>query len=524
MNDKSAAAVQIQALKQRLETAMKSRSTLEDDYKTNSEMLITFISKLSQACKGVNFELDNRLAKFRVLITKSGPIPEIQQEINIISKILEQHSLTNDHQIREMHEQFLSAGKTLQKHSGLPQQLRRELRTLLKDTEESKDTLSQYLSPFNQLLAFYNTTLKAKNGLITDGPLLNPNKPSQIDLSVLRQFSNLLNQLELSNKYHKKLALIKKSLSDNITNEKLLQSFLDTLHVLISDFNEEKQISKSFLFTLSKTLSTVQTTVKTTLTNCQDSQQKHSDLNNQLQNQIAEMTGIVESATLLSKIKIDINEKIHFIASTLKQKTNFEDDQSNVLKTQLNDMTKKVSALQIQSQSFEKRLQEQQIKSMLDALTKLNNRAAYDEHFAKEMVRYHHKKFKLALVIIDLDDFKRINDTYGHTAGDKTLQVIAKTLKTQLPKEAFISRYGGEEFVIIFSGINKKDLINKLNVLREYIARLPFKFKNTKVSITTSIGVSHIKPDDNVHTAFERADTALYQAKEQGKNKVVYLL
>ncbi len=523
MNDKSAAAGQIHALKQKLETVVKSCSTLKDEHKHNSDMLIAFICKLSQVCKGVNFELDNRLANFRALITKSEPISEIKNQISLISKILEQHSLTNDHQIREMHEQFLSAGKTLQKHNGLPEQLRRELRSLLKDSEDSKDALSQYLSPFNQLISFYDATLKSKSGLITDESLPSKNKSTQVNLIVLKEFARLLNQLELSNKYNKKLALIKKSLSNKISHEKLLQSFLDTLNLLIENFNEEKLISKSFLFTLSKTLSTVQTTVKTTLTSCQDSHKKHSHLNSQLQNQIIEMTNVVDDATSLSEIKIDINEKLRHIANTLGQKTKFEHKQNEELKTHLNDMTNKVSTLQIQSQSFEKRLQEQQIKSMLDALTKLNNRAAYDEYFAKEMVRYHHKPFELALVIMDLDDFKRINDTYGHTAGDKTLQVIAKTLKTQLPKEAFISRYGGEEFVIIFSGISQKELLNELNVLREYIARLPFKFKNTKVSITTSIGVSHIKPSDNVHIAFERADTALYQAKEQGKNQVVYI-
>jgi diguanylate cyclase (GGDEF)-like protein len=124
---------------------------------------------------------------------------------------------------------------------------------------------------------------------------------------------------------------------------------------------------------------------------------------------------------------------------------------------------------------------------------------------------------------MDLDNFKRINDTYGHTAGDKTLQVISSTLKKYVGNEAFIARYGGEEFVLIFSSINKKDLVDKLNKLRLQVAKLPFKFKNNKVTITISIGASHIKKNDNVHMAFERADGALYQAKEKGKNTVVYI-
>jgi len=178
--------------------------------------------------------------------------------------------------------------------------------------------------------------------------------------------------------------------------------------------------------------------------------------------------------------------------------------------------------LEKQSQTFEKRLLEQQQKSMLDALTKLNNRASFDEHVAKQMVRFHHKSFELAIAVVDLDDFKRINDTYGHTAGDKTLQVIASTLTKSLDDNVFIARYGGEEFVLVFDNCSYGDVMVALESLRANIAKLPFKFKNNKVTMTTSIGVTHIKQGDNIHQAFERADQALYQAKHKGKNQVIY--
>ena len=97
------------------------------------------------------------------------------------------------------------------------------------------------------------------------------------------------------------------------------------------------------------------------------------------------------------------------------------------------------------------------------------------------------------------------------------------TLTKKALPEAFIARYGGEEFVLVYCELAQDKLIQHLNDLRKHIARLPFKFKNNKVSITTSIGVTHIKAQDNIHSAFERADKALYQAKDQGKNRVVYL-
>jgi len=533
MNDKSIATSQLNALKKKLDTAIKSRTTLEDDFKNQSTMLIQFIGKLSQVCKGIDLELDNRLAKLRVLLSKSAPLCDIEGQIKLISKLLEQHSSSNDKNIRDIHEQFIISGKALQKSKGLPAKLRRDLRSLLSESAESKDALVQYIEPLIQLLSFYDKLLQTSKVSIemddsTDkanqaSPQDNDENNNVVDQKVIKEFSDLLSSLISTDTHSKQLAKIKSSLTNEISNDKLLHSFLDTFNLLIDEFKQERNTAKTFLSTLSKTLTTVQTAVKNTLSTTEESKKKNNQLNLQLQQQITDMTGTVEIATSLSEIKIDINEKLQNIAGTLEEKSNFEQAQNKKLAKQLKDMESKVSKLETQSNSFEKRLQEQQIKSMQDALTKLHNRAAYDEHFAKEMVRYHHKKFDLAIVVIDLDDFKRINDTYGHTAGDKTLQVIAKTLKKQLPSDAFIGRYGGEEFVILFSGLNQSDLVRELNALRKYIARLPFKFKNTKVSITTSIGVSHVKPQDNVHIAFERADTALYQAKEKGKNKVVYL-
>ena len=301
-----------------------------------------------------------------------------------------------------------------------------------------------------------------------------------------------------------------------------MDSFLETFNVIIEDFQDERKTAENFLSTLSETLLTVKEAVKSTLSSTQNGQDQQNLLNAQLNKQIVEMTSTVSKATSLDDIKVGINQKLQLIAGTLEEKTTLEHQSQQTLEAQLNAMTQKVFLLEKQSLSFEKRLHEQQLKSMQDALTKLGNRAAFDEYFAKEMVRFHHNPFDLALVVLDLDDFKRINDTYGHTAGDKTLQVIANTLQNKLDDNVFIGRYGGEEFVLIYSGIKKEQLISELNALKNHISRLPFKFKNNKVSITMSIGASHITTDDNIHVAFERADQALYKAKEQGKNQVVY--
>jgi len=521
----------ITELKRKLESAISSRSALEEGSNHQTALLTQFISKLSLIAKGADVVLDNKLATLRSMLLKSASIVDIEALISDISALLKKHSAKNEQNIRKMHDDFQSAGVALQKVNGIPNDLRRQLRTLLQESSDTKDSLSQYVPALSQLISFYQAALKSKSDIPAGGLLGSQIQPSQpvedVHFSknhdeVIKRFTKFLKKLTVSAKYRKKVSKIQAELNQEMPDEELFDSFLAVFDVISDDLKQERNTAKIFLSTLSDTLSTVQSAVTSTISSNDACKKKHQELNEQLQQQIGDMAVDLDQANNLADIKGDISEKLQRIASTLESKTDFEYQQQQLLENQLIEMKSKVDKLEEQSKSFEKRIQAQQAKSMQDALTKLANRAAFDDFFAKEIVRYHHKKFDLSIAVIDLDDFKRINDTYGHTAGDKTLQVIANTLKKSVENEAFCGRYGGEEFVLVFSTLNKAQVMKKLNAIRLKVARLPFKFKNTKVSLTLSIGVSHIISEDNVHSAFERADAALYQAKEKGKNTIIY--
>ncbi|NQZ20511.1 MAG: GGDEF domain-containing protein [Colwellia sp.] len=531
MSNNSVADKEIILLKKKLDLAISSRADLETDLKSQSSLLIKFIEKLSLVCKGMDITLDNKLANLRALLKKSAPLADIQIQIESTALLLQKQSLKNELNINKLHDRFHIAGLALQKTNGLPADLRRKLRALITESKDPQDAIVQYVPLLSTLLEFYDSALsvKAKEAMPAGG-LLNslPQSTEQYkvqsaDSEYIERFEAILTSIVVSDKHRKDISIIKSQLDDDMSNNTLLNSFLKVFDVIIEDLEDERNTAKVFLSTLSDTLTTVQSAVKSTVSSCNKSKSQHDLLNEQLQKQIVDMAAGLDKATSLADIKVDINEKLQLIAGTLEKKTTFEHRQQQVLESQLSAMSNKVNLLEKQSRSFEKRIKEQQARSLQDALTKLNNRAAFDEYFAREIVRFHNSKFELAIVVMDLDDFKRINDTYGHTAGDKTLQVISSTLKKHVANDAFIARYGGEEFVLVFSGISPKALEKKLNILRLQVAKLPFKFKNNKVTITLSIGASHVQQNDNVHMAFERADGALYQAKEKGKNTVVYL-
>ena len=543
MGENTVADKTISHLKLKLDTAISARSELEEEFSAQSALLTSFIGKLSQACKGIDKLLDNKLANLRSSLKKSTSFADLEKEVRTISVLLQQHSVQNDKNIKKMNEQLQTSGASLQKVKKLPAVDQKQLKKLISNIQDSKDSLIQYVPLMSEFIVFYEAALKVndlppKGGLLSANNAISVDKINKVDVAddkralnpveqtaskeLLERFSSILNTLVMSEKHKVDINKIKSSLNDKISNHVLMTKCLNVFDLIIEDLKEERSTAKIFLSTLSETLATVQASVSSTIKSTSESNVKHDKINKELHEKINEMSQGINGANSLTDMKVDVNEKLLKIAKTLEKKTKLEEEQRQALQNKLNTMSAQVKQLELQSQNFEKRMQEQQAKSLQDALTKLGNRAAFDEYFAKEIVRFHHKKFDLAITVIDLDDFKRINDTYGHTAGDKTLQVIANTLKKVIGNDAFIGRYGGEEFVIVFSGIDKITVMNRLNILRKKVASLPFTFKNNRVSITLSIGVSLVQKNDNVHSSFERADTALYQAKKDGKNRVIY--
>ncbi|MDN5400654.1 MAG: GGDEF domain-containing protein, partial [Pseudomonas sp.] len=148
------------------------------------------------------------------------------------------------------------------------------------------------------------------------------------------------------------------------------------------------------------------------------------------------------------------------------------------------------------------------------------NRAAWSERLDYEVNAWHQRGNSLSLAMLDLDHFKRINDGYGHLAGDKVLKIIANVLSKRLRPTDFIARFGGEEFVLLMPDSALADALAVGEVLREAIAACPFHFKGEPVTITVSMGVAQFQPGERSDLALKRADEALYRAKAAGRNQV----
>ncbi len=165
---------------------------------------------------------------------------------------------------------------------------------------------------------------------------------------------------------------------------------------------------------------------------------------------------------------------------------------------------------------------EQQTKT--DTLTSLFNRRAFDEHLLAEICLAKHKQQPLSLVIIDIDHFKKVNDTFGHLVGDEILTKTAELIiKAFFRKSDFVARYGGEEFAVIQSQTNIAAAKKSAEELRSRMTRATIPTESGEVPITISAGITDFQGDESHSEFVARADKALYQAKESGRNQVIAL-
>ena len=160
-----------------------------------------------------------------------------------------------------------------------------------------------------------------------------------------------------------------------------------------------------------------------------------------------------------------------------------------------------------------------------DYLTNTYNRRYFNLYMENLWKRGDQSK-SISLLMIDVDYFKDYNDTYGHLEGDNVLMKLTSCFDEHIRKDDVLSRYGGEEFVIILQDVNQEETVIKGEILKNAVYDLELTHETSKYKrITVSIGIFNFSLDTgiSIHDAIEQADTALYEAKNSGKNKVVAL-
>jgi diguanylate cyclase len=238
--------------------------------------------------------------------------------------------------------------------------------------------------------------------------------------------------------------------------------------------------------------------------------------------QFVQMRSVSTETDDLDQLKSFIGERLDHLQDHLRQQDNASDTQQRRLEERLGQLSQQVAQLSSETITLRSRLDVTTEEALRDPLTGAFNRLAYDRRAALEVARWRSDGGNLSMIVCDIDHFKRINDTFGHAAGDKVLKEVVRLLQEQLRSSDFVARYGGEEFVVLLNGAAEEAALQIAEKLRRTIKSAPFRSRGERVPVTISCGVGTFSGEDTLELVFERADAALYAAKAQGRDRCIH--
>lgn len=242
------------------------------------------------------------------------------------------------------------------------------------------------------------------------------------------------------------------------------------------------------------------------------------NLNDSVISQVREISAEVSGARELGALQSLVSARLDKVSRQMSEFRAREDARQQEQAGRTAHMHARIADLERESQELYRKLDREKHGARLDPLTRLANRKSFDERFAEEIARRMHDDMSVAMLLWDIDDFKAINDSYGHRAGDRVLQTVANSFVSGLRAEDFVARIGGEEFVVLLTGLGPEVAFKIANELRSSVESLRFHFRGIPVRVTVSCGITELRSGEAPGSAFDRADAALYRAKREGKN------
>ncbi len=441
----------------------------------------------------------------------------------------------NSHALNNELEKFTSFVVQI-KHSP-PQNLSVETELLLnfllqRYTTEKQQNALNLLKKKTQTVKFKNPTqlfIALIEAIEPDDDTTEPNSiANHIDIEIVsKQLLLLLESIEIPSIFDQQAQTAKQLLSSPSQNTMAFETILDKsfeLLLKIKQHNQsEQQDIDKFLSHITEQLAAMDISVMGASTAAQKSADNRTKLDQSVSEQMGELRLSSTNATKLEPLKDIINSRLASITKEIQEHSQKEVIQRQKAQQQLDELVNKIQGMESESSDLKSKLKIANNQALRDALTGLPNRNAYNERLGTELARWKRDHSPLSLIVWDIDHFKNINDSYGHSAGDKVLLLIAKQLSDHSRATDFISRFGGEEFIMLLPNTDTSSALILANKLRQTIETTSFNADGTSVSITISCGITEFVPEDTDETAFERADQALYQAKEQGRNRCCIL-
>lgn len=419
------------------------------------------------------------------------------------------------------------SGLHLKQWSGYSKQLKAWAELLADITLEQPSNINkegQEVGFFSRLFQ-RNSNLEATSQPIEQNSVApeQATRPSygQIEQEISVMLSRLLQQLVIPSRFHQRLDYLRQKLTNKLNWYELVPLLEQVSNLIIDALGDGQEEFEQFLQGLDQRLETIQNLVDNASQGQLDRQEIRAAFEGMLEGQVDEIRSVVNSKNDLGELGHSISQHLSLIIQAMQTYRTEENNREAELTQQLTEMQAKLNEMEQLAEKAQHAIEEQRKKAMHDALTGLPNRESYQQRIEQETHRIERYGGSLSLMMCDIDLFKRINDNYGHLAGDKVLKIIARSLQSNLRDSDFIARFGGEEFVVLMPETSAEEAKFVADKLRKKIEESPFNFKKEPVQITISFGISEFSQGESLEEVFQRADKALYKAKENGRNQVM---
>ena len=339
--------------------------------------------------------------------------------------------------------------------------------------------------------------------------------------NAVKSLISLLEKMTLPGDLQVEANLIKRKLSQHVDENVFIGSLEQTVGItadVLDRVKKEKKEIEDFLNQLTGRLNELDKDIRETARIRELTHLHGKEMTDVMKTEMSTIENGINNINNLDELKTSIQSRVINLRNHVDNFLIKENEKDKQAASIIEQLKKQVKVMEDEAEELKEQIEKERQQTLHDVLTEIPNRLAYDERINLELANFRRKQDPFTLVVWDIDLFKKVNDIYGHAAGDQVLKLVASILNKNMRETDFIARYGGEEFVSILPETDVKGAQLITDKLREIIASSNFHFRDEAVNVTVSSGFAEVKNNEDGETLFIRADKALYKAKENGRN------
>ena len=487
-------------------TSLQQLEDMETTWYKLEKLLRKAISRISISAKGINDQLDSLLQKIQKHSREKNDAA-LDLDLEDLSRLLAKMDVTQPVELAteeeseaDFHTYLLKLINQLQFDTDYKSRID-EFKSSI-SSMDSDQCLSNLAEILNELLLHEPTD----------------------KISIQQVLVSLIEKIALTHGSSTQLNNIKEKLDNDFDSTEwshYLDDIITEIHSIIRGINHEKIEMESLIVDVTRQLNEISNVLTDEQSDSLEGRKDAAELQNLMTENVENIQTQVNQEDDIHKLKNNIKNHLDSIKTGVTSFVTRDNERYHKAEKRNVKLQQQIKTMEKESDELQQKLSENRQKLMFDTLTGVRSRLSYDEVLEQELLRWSRYQEAFSFAILDIDHFKRVNDQFGHNAGDKALQIVAKMMSKHIRKTDFLFRIGGEEFVLLLPKTTLQNAQPLVEKIRSSVGSSSFHFKKERVDISLSAGLTTIVSTDNAESIYERADKALYEAKNGGRDQLV---